>query len=94
LAKTIEHRPETAPQAPRRGRPRWPRALFLALSSLLSIVLAAILVFAPGAGALGITWAIGWYALLASGVLAAQAWRLKQRRQHAPSFTPGTAPSR
>ncbi|HMC08215.1 MAG TPA: HdeD family acid-resistance protein [Actinomycetota bacterium] len=66
----------------------------LVLSGLLSIVLAAILVFAPGAGALGITWAIGWYALLASGVLAAQAWRLKQRRQHAPSFTPGTAPSR
>ena len=55
-----------------------------------SIVLAAILVFAPGAAALGITWAIGWYALFSSGVLAAQAWRLHKVR--AEGVTGGWAP--
>lgn len=53
----------------------------LVVDAVLSIVLAAILVFAPVAGALGITWAIGWYALFSSGVLAAQAWRLRKVRE-------------
>jgi LCP family protein required for cell wall assembly len=48
VAKTIEHRPETAPQAHRRGPARWPRVLFLAISSLLSIVLAAGSIYAIG----------------------------------------------
>jgi len=50
----------------------------LALDGVLSIILAAILVFAPVTGALGIVWAIGLYALFSSGVLAEQAWRLRK----------------
>jgi len=41
VAKTIEHRPETAPEAPHRRHRRWPGVALLALSSVLSIVLAA-----------------------------------------------------
>jgi uncharacterized membrane protein HdeD (DUF308 family) len=53
----------------------------LVIDGALSIVLAAILFFAPVTGALGIIWAIGLYALFSSGVLAAQAWRLHKIRQ-------------
>lgn len=69
----------------------------LVLTGLLSIALGLILlVVHPVAGILAIVWAIGWYALFSSGVLAAQAWRLRKRRsQPATSpWVPGTAPSR
>ncbi|MCW3035800.1 MAG: hypothetical protein JWM17_1112 [Actinobacteria bacterium] len=60
---------------------------FLVLSGVLSILLAGLLVFAPVAGALAITWAIGWYALFVSGVLAARAWRLRKlHSQTLPGF--------
>jgi uncharacterized membrane protein HdeD (DUF308 family) len=52
----------------------------LVVDGVLSFILAAILVFAPVAGALAITWAIGFYALFSSGVLAAEAWRLRKVR--------------
>jgi uncharacterized membrane protein HdeD (DUF308 family) len=57
----------------------------LVVDAVLSFILAAILVFAPVAGALAITWAIGFYALFSSGVLAAQAWRLRKARDRGPA---------
>lgn len=48
----------------------------LVVDAILSFILAGILVSRPGTGALAIIWAIGFYALFSSGVLAAQAWRL------------------
>jgi uncharacterized membrane protein HdeD (DUF308 family) len=50
----------------------------LVVDAILSFILAGILVVAPVTGALAITWAIGFYALFSSGVLAAQAWRLRK----------------
>ena len=50
----------------------------LVVDGMLSFILGAILVVAPVAGALAITWVIGFYALFSSGVLAAQAWRLRK----------------
>jgi uncharacterized membrane protein HdeD (DUF308 family) len=41
-----------------------PHAWLPTLGGLLSIVFGALLVFSPGAGALVITWLIGWYAVL------------------------------
>ena len=57
----------------------------LVVDAILSFIVAAILVFAPVTGALAITWAIGFYALFSSGVLAAQAWRLRKVRERGPS---------
>jgi uncharacterized membrane protein HdeD (DUF308 family) len=53
----------------------------LVVDAILSFILAGILVLAPVAGALAITWAIGFYALFSSGVLAAQAWRVRKARE-------------
>jgi uncharacterized membrane protein HdeD (DUF308 family) len=65
----------------------------LVVDGVLSFILAAILVFAPVAGALAITWVIGLYALFSSGVLAAQAWRLRKMRErgHAGGWAPAGA---
>ena len=62
----------------------------LVVDAILSFIVAAILAFAPVTGALAITWAIGFYALFSSGVLAAQAWRLRKVRERGP--TGGWAP--
>jgi uncharacterized membrane protein HdeD (DUF308 family) len=48
----------------------------LGLAGLLSIAFGVMLVITPGAGALVITWLIGWYALFVGGLLLALAWRL------------------
>jgi uncharacterized membrane protein HdeD (DUF308 family) len=47
------------------------------LSGLLSIVFAIVLVITPGAGALVITWLIGWFALILGVALLALAFRLR-----------------
>ena len=39
------------------------------------------LVITPGAGALAITWAIGWYAVISGVLYAALAWRLRKLEQ-------------
>lgn len=44
----------------------------------LSILFAIVLAVDPGAGALGITWAIGWYALLSGSLYLALAWRVRK----------------
>jgi uncharacterized membrane protein HdeD (DUF308 family) len=48
----------------------------MVLSGVLSIAFAALLVITPGAGALAITWLIGWFALVFGLMLFALAWRL------------------
>ncbi|HEY4937998.1 MAG: hypothetical protein JWM17_1645 [Actinobacteria bacterium] len=57
----------------------------LVVDGVLSLIVAGILVFAPVTGALAITWAIGFYALFSSGVLAAQAWRLRKVGSRGPA---------
>ncbi|MCU1375424.1 MAG: hypothetical protein JWO68_2710 [Actinomycetia bacterium] len=46
------------------------------LSGIVSLVFATLLVITPGAGALAITWVIGWLSLLRGVLLLALAWRL------------------
>ena len=53
----------------------------MGLLGVLSIAFAAVLVITPGAGALAITWAIGWFALLAGGLYLGLAWRLRKIQQ-------------
>jgi uncharacterized membrane protein HdeD (DUF308 family) len=48
----------------------------LAASGALNVVFAALLVIFPGAGALAITWLIGWFAAFDGIMLLALAWRL------------------
>jgi uncharacterized membrane protein HdeD (DUF308 family) len=50
----------------------------LAVSGLLSVVFAVLLVARPGAGALAVTWLIGFYALLYGAFLLALAYRIRQ----------------
>jgi len=50
----------------------------LGLSGLLSIVFAVLLVITPGAGALVITWLIGWYAVIFGVLLIALSLRLRK----------------
>jgi uncharacterized membrane protein HdeD (DUF308 family) len=52
-----------------------------ALSGVLSIAFAALIVITPGAGALVITWLIGWFAIVAGVVLLMLAFRVR-RLQH------------
>ena len=55
-------------------RHEWLLGIFGVLSLLFGIMLA----ITPGAGALVITWLIGWYALISGVVLLYLAWRLRQ----------------
>ena len=50
----------------------------LGLLGVLSIAFALGVVITPGAGALVITWFIGWYATLAGVTLLALAWRVRK----------------
>ena len=50
----------------------------LGLFGVLSIAFAIGLVVTPGAGALVITWFIGWFALLAGAVRLGLAWRMRK----------------
>jgi uncharacterized membrane protein HdeD (DUF308 family) len=54
-----------------------PNEWFLVLGGAFSVIFGIILVVAPVAGALAITWLIGFYALLFGMVLLALAWRLR-----------------
>jgi uncharacterized membrane protein HdeD (DUF308 family) len=47
------------------------------LSGILSIVFAAILAITPGAGALAITWVIGWFAILDGVIMLSLAWKAR-----------------
>jgi uncharacterized membrane protein HdeD (DUF308 family) len=50
----------------------------LVLSALVALAFAAFLVITPGAGALVITWLIGWFAVVAGGLRLMLAWRLRK----------------
>jgi uncharacterized membrane protein HdeD (DUF308 family) len=54
------------------------REWILGAIGVLSILFAIVLAVDPGAGALGITWAIGWYALLSGSLYLALAWRVRK----------------
>ena len=59
----------------------------LALAGLLSIIFGVMLMVTPGAGALVITWLIGWWALVYGVSLLMLAWQLhnledRGRRRH------------
>ena len=49
------------------------------LNGIVALMLGVILVITPGEGALGITWVIGWMALLRGVLLLALAWRVHRR---------------
>ena len=55
----------------------------LALSGILSVVLGVLLVAFPGAGALGLAWLIGIYALVDGLLLIALAFRLRGLQERA-----------
>src|SRR5918997_878291 len=54
------------------------REWILGLIGALSIVFAIILVVDPASGALGITWAIAWYALVSGSLYLALAWKVRK----------------
>jgi uncharacterized membrane protein HdeD (DUF308 family) len=53
-----------------------PNEWLLAAAGVLSLLFAALLFIWPGAGALAITWLIGWYALVIGVLLLTLAYRL------------------
>jgi uncharacterized membrane protein HdeD (DUF308 family) len=65
----------------------------LGLAGAASIVFAALLVITPGAGALVITWLIGWYALFLGVLEMALAWRLRQLERLAERTASGMRPA-
>ncbi len=46
----------------------------IALTGLLAVLLGIVLIITPGAGALAITWAIGWWACLSGSTSLTLAW--------------------
>jgi uncharacterized membrane protein HdeD (DUF308 family) len=46
----------------------------IALNGILAVLLGVVLMITPGAGALAITWAIGWWACLSGGASLWTAW--------------------
>jgi uncharacterized membrane protein HdeD (DUF308 family) len=61
-----------------RGREVIPYAWLFGLGGVFSILFGILLVITPGAGALVITWLIGWFALVASGILFVEGWRMRE----------------
>lgn len=55
---------------------------WLALSGVASILFAAILMWAPAAGALGLLWFIGSYAILYGAILVALGFKVHSLRRH------------
>ena len=50
------------------ARKQVPRAWSIGLGGALWVLLGVLLITSPGDGALGITWAIGWLAMLSGGL--------------------------
>lgn len=65
---------------------------WLGLSGLGSVVFGVLVLLFPGAGAIGIAWAIGWYAILFGSMLVMLGFRLRSMRSLAPS-TSGAVPA-
>ena len=51
-----------------------------ALSGLLSVIFGLAMVAWPGAGAMALTWLIGWFAIVFGVILIAMAFKLRSRR--------------
>lgn len=51
-----------------------------ALSGLLSVIFGLAMVAWPGAGAIALTWLIGWFAIVFGVILVAMAFQLRSRR--------------
>ena len=66
----------------------------LGIAGVLSVVLGALLVAAPGNGALAITWAIGWYASLFGIALLTAAARVRRVTQAVERPSPKARASR
>jgi uncharacterized membrane protein HdeD (DUF308 family) len=64
----------------------------LGIAGAMSVLLGVVLLITPGAGALVITWAIGWYALMFGIMLLTLAWQV--RHETTGRDVPGTAPQR
>ena len=54
----------------------------LALSGILSIGLGFLLAFFPDAGAIGLVWYLGAYAVVFGILMVALGWRLRTRQVH------------
>ncbi len=63
-----------------RSRAGEPRDWLIGVGGALSITLAVVLVADPGGGILTITWAVGWFALVAGVVSLVRAWRVRNGR--------------
>jgi uncharacterized membrane protein HdeD (DUF308 family) len=61
---------------------------WLALGGVASIILGVVMVAAPGAGALGLVWAIGAYALLFGVIMIALGFRLRGLRDRVDAERP------
>ncbi|MCU1427019.1 MAG: hypothetical protein JWL83_1019 [Actinomycetia bacterium] len=70
-----------------------PNVWLVALGGVLSIAFGAILVITPGAGALVITWLIGWYALFLGVLEMALALRVRQIEHQAEQGISGMRPA-
>jgi uncharacterized membrane protein HdeD (DUF308 family) len=64
----------------------------LGIAGVLSVLLGVVLLITPGAGALVITWAIGWYAVMVGVMLLTLAWQV--RHETTGRDVQGTAPQR
>lgn len=53
----------------------------IGLTGFLSVLLGLVLIVTPGNGALAITWAIGWWALLSGGTSLSLAWTAHHEHQ-------------
>ena len=53
----------------------------IALTGILAVLLGVVLMITPGAGALAITWAIGWWACLSGGASLSLAWLVHHELQ-------------
>jgi uncharacterized membrane protein HdeD (DUF308 family) len=57
----------------------------LGVSGVLSVAFGALLIWSPGAGAVALAWAIGWYAILFGVLLIALGFKLRRQRTAAPT---------
>jgi uncharacterized membrane protein HdeD (DUF308 family) len=67
---------------------------FLGLVGVLGIAFAVVAVINPAAGALGVTWAIAWYASFMGVLLLALAWRVRKLESEAQPRSRGYAARR
>jgi uncharacterized membrane protein HdeD (DUF308 family) len=65
--------------------------LWLGLSGALSVIFGVYVFLFPGAGALGLTWIIGVYAIIFGGMFIGLAFRLRSQNQSGQQNPPSRA---